>query len=201
MVYMIISASLLFSVFFALFQISVGDINKKIFFVGGVFILLILIITFCYSTRSYNRSIKALKKREKDVIDVDEAFNMLDEIGELQKNKAKEFNSVSLNKEILCDKKICKFAFHVIMAFMSVCAFFIVSGFVSPRTKKGFWVYRDELEQNYVVICQNEEQVILEKAFITDNTISININELLFASYEEKEFKYIEFKDVMRIRN
>lgn len=200
--YMIFSASFLWSIIFILFEISIGGIGIYNIISGGIVLLLVFGITLLFFKHSYRRDdIEELKLKEKNVEDNLAAVELIEEICNLEKKMANPHSKNRKIKEYLSDKNIGEFAILIISAFISLCLFFIATGFITGKVQKGFWLFQDEVGQYYAIVYQNDERLVMEEAFINDDTITINVNKQLFKIYQENQFEYMEFEHVEQIKN
>lgn len=71
---------------------------------------------------------------------------------------------------------------------------FVLLGIVSD-IPKNYWIYQSENHQQYAVVYQGNDIMVLEKALIQGNTISIDTNEQLFLQRDDKSFTYMKFKN------
>lgn len=184
-----------------LFLISMGSFNRYCWIIVAILLLTMLLITF-FSFRKIGRrkDIDNIKKRVREVSNIDEVFDLLTEIQNIkislkQSRERKEFI------EHLRDDNIVESAEIIFISFVMLCIVLIVNTYTTIKNQTGFWLYQDDTGQRYAVVYQDEEQVVLEEVFIDNDNISINVDKQLFLCYKDNLFEYYEFESVEKVNN
>lgn len=200
-VFMVFGASFLWGILFILFEVSIGGIGIYSFICGGT-VLLFMFGTTLFFFRKSNKinEIEKLNNKAQNVEDNLQIVELIEEINDLCK---KLINSSGKNKKIkglFSDRNLSILVSVIVGGFIEFCVCFMTIGFITGKVQTGFWLYQDGRGQYYAVVYQNENEVILEKAFIEDNKISINVNTQLFKTYQDSQFEYVEFEHVEKVK-
>ncbi len=199
-VWKILGSSILWVLFFVLFQVSMSKMSSSSIIVSIV-CLFVLISVSLISVRNVYKgtATEELKNKINNINSIKEGLVLLPELYIDKQSFWKDIDKKREQKEFFSDNSLSIFGFFVIYAFVAVFIFFSVSGLSDDKMKNGFWIYQSQGGQYYAVVYQNQEQVILEEAIIENDDILINTNKQLFKIYEDNQFEYREFEHVKRI--
>lgn len=157
-----------------------------------VIIMICLYINFRFSYSEYNR--KTLKKKQKKVTDYSEAIALVVEMVQLEKRINNKREEVVQIHYLISNAGIKKVIQNGIYGFIGLSIWFVLLGIVSD-IPKNYWIYQSENHQQYAVVYQGNDIMVLEKALIQGNTISIDTDEQLFLQRDDKSFTYMKFKN------
>lgn len=190
--------SIIWLILFSFFMLSIGNIYKH--FYDYIISLWIFLILFCWINFKfkYMKNIKH-KFKNKNAENNSEELEVRNELENILKDVSKSTIKNKAFREYFCDKNISILLVLILSMLVALLFFFISYSLIIPRLQKEFLIFKDESGQSYAVVYQNENQLILEEAFILDKNILINVNKQLFISYQENLFEYMTFDRVERI--
>ncbi len=113
----------------------------------------------------------------------------------------KNENTKPDNKLYWVVSTVSRFDVYGIMTSTIVVALLLLSaGFVTPLSKRNFWVYDDD-GRTYVAVYFNGEKAIFKNAIIDGCNIQIKLDEQKYEQYDKKFMVYKAFENVTLERN